>query len=297
MESKHSKGSSSASDDKRPAKGKAEKRLKRFRSKPTIGITSRIERAIHQRLFLVQTSPPTTCRDHGGPSMTLTVLGSTGNVYDVTISKIPRCSCPDHAKGNLCKHLLFVMLKVVGLPVSSNLVYQSAYVTEELECILNTLQGRTARLGRDVVANEAVRQRLNGDMKKPSCDAKGVGDSSSTNRKEVEGGECPICFDDLGSNLSLLTYCQQTCGTNFHSECMKMWTKQASQRNNPTCPACRQPWADVNTMAAGGKRKAEKREGQVEGYDNLGALQGQSSVRDTSTYSPVYDGYSKRRRY
>ena len=113
----------------------------------------------------------------------------------------------------------------------------------------------------------------------------------------MEGGEYLICFDDLGSNLSLLTYCQLAHGTNVHSECMKMWTKQASQHNNPTCPTCCQPWVDVNTMAAGGKRKVEKREGQVEGCDNLGALQSQSLVRDTSTYSSVYDGHHKRRRY
>ena len=72
------------------------------------------------------------------------------------------------------------MLKVVGLHVLSNPVYQSAYVAEELERILNTLQGRTARLGGDVVADEAVCQRLNGDMKKPSSDTKGVDASSST---------------------------------------------------------------------------------------------------------------------
>jgi len=34
------------------------------------------------------------------------VLGSVGNVYTVTISHIPSCTCPDHAKGNLCKHIV-----------------------------------------------------------------------------------------------------------------------------------------------------------------------------------------------
>jgi uncharacterized Zn finger protein len=40
------------------------------------------------------------------------VLGSTGNVYEVHIKKVPMCSCPDFERGNLCKHVLFVMLKV-----------------------------------------------------------------------------------------------------------------------------------------------------------------------------------------
>lgn len=191
------------------------------------------------------------------------------------------------------------MLKVVGLPVASSSVYQSAYITQELDAIFEALQARTARLGRDVVANDAVRQRHR-DTQQPDNNTKeevALAQSSSVTRKEVEGGECPICFDDLGSNLSHLTYCQQTCGTNFHRDCMRMWTTQAAQRNNPTCPACRQPWVDGSTMAAGKKKAGKERERREEGYDNLGALQGQSRVRDTSTYSSGYNEYYKKRRY
>eukprot|EP00547_Thalassionema_nitzschioides_P018208 CAMPEP_0194242614 /NCGR_PEP_ID=MMETSP0158-20130606/8100_1 /TAXON_ID=33649 /ORGANISM="Thalassionema nitzschioides, Strain L26-B" /LENGTH=283 /DNA_ID=CAMNT_0038977739 /DNA_START=8 /DNA_END=856 /DNA_ORIENTATION=- len=261
----------------------SEKRLKRFRSNPTIGITQRIQRAVHQRLFLVQILPPTTCPLYGGPSVTLSVLGSTGNVYEVTISKIPSCTCPDHLRNNnLCKHLLFAMLKVVGLPVESNLVYQSAYVSEELERILIMLQERTACLGRDntVLANEAVRQRHEDMKQNKNIDCACSESSSAVKRKEIGGGECPICFDSLGSDISRLTFCQQTCGTNFHSACIQMWTKQAA--HNPTCPACRQPWVSIG----GGKRNRNDFSGN-EGYTNLGALQGQSPVRGTSTYDSI----------
>lgn len=287
---------SSAKKAKKIKSPPPEKRLKRFRSKPTIAIVSRIERAIQQRLFLVEASNPTTCPQHGGPSVTLNVLGSTGNVYEVNISKIPSCSCPDHAKGNLCKHLLFVMLKVVGLPANSTLVYQSAYMTNELDEILAMLEARTLRLGRDVVANEAVRQR-HADMKKGESAGADSGGTSSAQRKEVEGIDCPICFEDLGADLSQLTYCQQTCGTNFHSGCMQMWTSQAAQREDPTCPNCRQPWMDKKVIAQ--DRKKPGRQNQDEGYQNLGNLQGQSRVRDTSTYHSYdwRDSYTRRRRY
>jgi len=72
-----------------------------------------------------------------------------------------------------------------------------------------------------------------------------------------------------------------------------MWTSQAVQARTPTCPACRQPWTDVMTGGHGHDSDVE------EGYDNLGDLQGQSRVRDTSTYHS-YDcreRYKKRRRY
>eukprot|EP00985_Skeletonema_marinoi_P032190 scaffold39073_cov186-Skeletonema_marinoi.AAC.4 len=280
---------------KRKAATKAapkEKRLKRFRSYPTNKIQERIDRALHQRLFLIESSAPLTCPHHGGPSIKCSVLGSTGNVYEVTIAKVPRCSCPDAAKGNLCKHLLFVMLKVVGLPANHHLVYQSAYLTEELDQIVTALQTRLERLGRDVVANEEV-QKFHADLKKGiKCDEDG---DNAVSRKDVDGEDCPICFDELGSNLSQLTYCKGTCGTNFHKSCIQMWTRQSAHKSaGPTCPACRQQWEDVET---GGKKAGGGSPSRSEGYDNLGRLQGQSTVRDTSSYHSPYDGYKRRRYY
>ena len=69
------------------------------------------------------------------------------------------------------------MLKVIGLQSSNNLVYQSAYLTNELEEIINLLQARTRLLGRDVVANKAVREAIKkgetkADTKKESEDSK-----------------------------------------------------------------------------------------------------------------------------
>lgn len=270
-----------------------EKRLKRFRSYPTTKIQERIDRALHQRLFLIEASAPSTCPQHGGPSINFSVLGSTGNVYEVTIAKVPHCSCPDAAKGNLCKHLLFVMLKVVGLSAGHQLVHQSAYLTEELDHIVMTLQARLELLGRDVVANDEV-QKVHADLKKGI--KSGDDNNKAVSQKEVDGVDCPICFDELGSNLSQLTYCKGTCGTNFHKGCIQMWTRQSAQKSaGPTCPACRQPWEDIET---GGKKAGGSPTRSSEGYDNLGRLQGQSTVRDTSTYhySP-YGGYKRRRYY
>jgi uncharacterized Zn finger protein len=53
-------------------------------------------------------------------------------VYDVTISRRPHCSCPDHANGNLCKHILFVMLRVLKLSTTNPLVWQKALLTKEV---------------------------------------------------------------------------------------------------------------------------------------------------------------------
>ncbi len=236
-----------------------ESRLYTFQSQPAAGTKQRIERALSQRLYLIHSSSVTTCPNNGGLSITFNVLGSTGNVYDVNISKIPSCTCPDHNKGNLCKHILFVFLKVVGLSSSSSLIYQNALLSTEVKEIIERVSTRKAAVG--VVANQAVREKY--------ATITGRGD-----RKEIEG-ECPICFDPLGTHISRLTFCKKTCGQNFHLGCIKMWKSQCQE--SPTCPACRQEWVDETTTESQG-------DDSVEGYMNFGALQGQSRVRDTSTY-------------
>ena len=36
------------------------------------------------------------------------IVGTTGNIYTVTVSYEPRCTCPDARKGNQCKHIIYV---------------------------------------------------------------------------------------------------------------------------------------------------------------------------------------------
>ena len=53
-------------------------------------------------------------------------------MYDVTVSRHPRCSCPDNLKGNLCKHILFVMIRVLGLAEDNFLIWQRALLSTEV---------------------------------------------------------------------------------------------------------------------------------------------------------------------
>lgn len=193
---------------------------------------------------------------------------------------------------------------MVGLAASSPLVYQSAYLTEELDEILSLIQNRMNSLGMGgcsgVVANAAVREKLTAMEKKSAGDAEEEEEEDTKlKRKEIDGVDCPICFDSLGGsgNIANLTFCKSVCGTNFHKECIRMWTSQ--HRSNPTCPACRQQWTDVGTGGKGSPN-TKRGAGEVnrEGYINLGGLQGQSPVRDTSTYNEYSGWYGyKRRRY
>jgi hypothetical protein len=69
----------------------------------------------------------------GGGAEEFAVLGATGNLYTVTVCRQPQCTCPDFCcRRNLCKHILFVMLRVLRLPVDEPLAWQRALLADEV---------------------------------------------------------------------------------------------------------------------------------------------------------------------
>ena len=100
---------------KSPRKKKAkneeseEKRLRRFRARPPVSFTERLQRARTQRMFLIERTRQVS-DDGMHAEEVLDIAGTTGNVYQVTVSKVPSCSCPDAAKGNQCKHIVYVWI-------------------------------------------------------------------------------------------------------------------------------------------------------------------------------------------
>jgi hypothetical protein len=82
-----------------------EKRLRVFRKKAPLSYLEKLERATSQRMFVID-------RTRGGteavPEETIDMAGTTGNIYSITISQMPKCTCPDNKKGNQCKHIVYV---------------------------------------------------------------------------------------------------------------------------------------------------------------------------------------------
>ena len=260
----------------RKSKKAEEKRLKRFRSKCPAAIQQRIDRAVTQRMYLVERG------DVENHKCKFVVLGSTGNVYNVSISHVASCSCPDHLKGNLCKHILFVLLKVMGLPRDSNLIYQAAWLTSELDDMFAQSEARRGG-GKPSLRTKGLSMYAKVKSGEDLVDHKTM---LLTARQVVEqDSNCPICFESLVQCKERLTYCRAQCGANFHAKCIEHWiASQSSRSASTTCPNCRQPW----------ENNAQQSIDHREGYSNLGKAQGQSPQRDTSTYySP--DRYYKRR--
>ena len=91
-----------------------EKRAARERV-PTAASAMRLHRAMSERLYLVERRDRSEASASGLAALRLefAVLGSTGNVYTVTLCRLPSCTCVDHLeRKSVCKHLLFVYHKV-----------------------------------------------------------------------------------------------------------------------------------------------------------------------------------------
>jgi len=200
-------------------------------------------------------------REGGALREEFKVLGSTGNVYTVTIDRLPECTCPDALKGNHCKHILFVFLKVLHVGEASGLWYQKALITSELEEIF---------AGAPLAPNAPV--HLGAREAYARATGKNLTQEGSSKKRRVmeKGDDCPICYETMhGLGEGKLRFCDE-CGNALHGECFEQWSK-SKRGESLTCVWCRAAVVQQQSKSAGG-------------YLNLGGVVGLSPVRDTSSY-------------
>ena len=118
--------------------GGGEKRAAPFRSS-SVASAQRLERALSERLYLIERRDLSEVSQSGLVSLRVqfAVLGSTGNVYEVLVARMPSCTCVDFRdRRTVCKHLLFVYAKVLRVQRDSHILQQRALLREELRQIL-----------------------------------------------------------------------------------------------------------------------------------------------------------------
>ncbi|KAK0856555.1 hypothetical protein LTR03_001292 [Friedmanniomyces endolithicus] len=144
-----------------------EKRLRRWRKHAPTSYLEIRSRALTQRMFCLDRQRDTSKPSH--PIETISLAGTTGNVYTIVIDKVPSCDCPHARKGNQCKHIAYVLSRVLRAP--ARLEYQLALTSVEL---------------REIFAKAPPL---------PSETAE-KGEEKDGRRKAVEG-ECRICCVDF----------------------------------------------------------------------------------------------------
>lgn len=230
-----------------------EKRLKRWRPKPPNTYHEIRQRALTQRMFALDRQRALN-EDEEHPIETVSLAGTTGNVYKIVIDKIPSCDCPHARKGNQCKHVIYILSRV--LRVREDLEYQLAFTTSELQEIFTNAP--------PLPSEQAEESAKDG------------------NRKPLEG-ECPICCVDFEPQNSkeVVVYCKASCGNNIHKECFEQWAATRKGNGDVTCPFCRTPWqGDEESL----KKIAKMGKKNTEGYVNVASQLGLSGQRDYSSY-------------
>ncbi|KAI5786060.1 hypothetical protein FPQ18DRAFT_415829 [Pyronema domesticum] len=251
-------------------------RPKRFRPHCPAAVAERLSRALSQRLIVLSRSgySPTTY------SETFTMAGTTGNVYTIKICDIPTCDCPDAKKGNTCKHLLYVMARVLG--AREGLVYQAGLTREEVEEVFSRPGAQGAGLGNSAQGSQ------------------GAVLGTVAQRKPISDQDpCPICFSEITSSElenGELLYCRAQCGANVHKECFGFWRR--TKGTDVTCVLCRQAWVEEVRDGAGLEEVLRDMGGHrvEEGYLNVAEELGISGQRDTSSYYAGPGGFGRRGR-
>lgn len=179
--------------------------------------TVRKDRGLTQKLYLIDKK-----NDYE-----YVIMGSTGNVYDVKISKNPTCSCPDcKTNGNRCKHIYFVLMRIMKL--SDSMITQKTYSEIELQDM------KMKNADKTIHANDLVKKKY-----KKIQDKQNNADLSVANTDDL----CPVCLDDI-ENGEEYDYCKLYCNKAIHILCFQMWCK----KNIPKCLFCQKPW---NKLADG----------------------------------------------
>ena len=175
---------------------------------------SRITRALTQRIYLI---PEESIGRE--TEFFFKVMGNTDNVYDVTITESEiSCSCPDCSKyRNFCKHIIFVLIRVIGL--------QRGQLFEiELDAPTRVCTESCAHYFERV--SRATEYLKNFEKEK---------------RKPIEDDdECPICYESFFETQNEKTvWCKEGCGKSIHEACFNKWAKQ---KISATCVWCRAKW-------------------------------------------------------
>ena len=160
----------------------------------------RMNRGKTQKIYLIN-------RNINDESAVFSVMGTTGNIYEVKLSGSPTCSCPDFCqRQNRCKHIFFMLAKIFTVKNP----HQEKFTKNEIITYINNYKVNIAKY--NLTYNE-----------KDKCvevTIKGLDD------------DCCICLDAV-LNGDAYVYCKTTCGRCIHTDCYNMVVKKTSK-----CPYC-----------------------------------------------------------
>jgi hypothetical protein len=187
----------------------------------------RKNKGAHQQLYLIE-----MILSDKNNEKKFAVMGSTGNIYKVTIKDIPECTCPDYRiRSSRCKHIYFILMRVMKI---SN-IDEEIYDEKDLNFMFDNIPHITSNLIVDKKTREVYKKLAKSDeVEEEIINKLQEGDKSS---KIKFDDICPICLESL-ENGQDLDCCKDSCGKYIHKICFNMWCR----KNSASCVFCRSDW-------------------------------------------------------
>ncbi|KAK1264734.1 hypothetical protein QJS04_geneDACA015665 [Acorus gramineus] len=204
---------------------------------PPRPLADRIARAHRDPLRLLH-------RSDGGDRFS--ILGATGNVYSVALSADPKCTCPDDHRRRPpvpCKHVLFVLLRVLGVPSDDPSILRL--------CSPLLRPCELARLARaptlpGVLAGPRVRERFHRAFSGAAAVA--AASRRSPDRECGSTATCPVCLEEIAAASGIAC---GVCRNEVHRACLLAW-KRSRGRRGANCVMCRARWRPRRGIGGGG---------------------------------------------
>ncbi len=156
------------------------------------------------------------------------VMGTTGNVYLVTINNSPTCTCPDHVtRSKRCKHIYFVLTRIMMVKTEQEDIKK--YTDNDLEDMFTNIPRITENLKVDAKSLEkykTLKKNSNGKVDKRNID---------------QDDMCPVCLGDLEDIDEEIIFCEYSCGACIHKDCFNMFNSKKT--GTIKCLFCHKDWA------------------------------------------------------
>jgi hypothetical protein len=168
----------------------------------------RKERGRKQKIFLILTHE----YDDDCLERKYEVMGTTGNVYTVTICRTPTCSCPDYVtRHKRCKHIYFVLTRIMRIKEDQEDI--AHYTDEDLQDMFDNIPQIVDNLKVDTTKLTKFKNLKNGTFE-------------HLMKTITPDDVCPICLDDMYCCEEELIHCKYSCGNALHKECFDMYNKK-----------------------------------------------------------------------
>lgn len=191
---------------------------------------ARLERARTQRMFLIDKDISL----HKPTRGIFRIVGTSGNIYTVTIFKDTTCDCPDFVNNQkFCKHVIFTFLKVLKADIDRYLRLQIPLGDRK------KILSKTPNIfSSEIIPNETVIQKYHNLSLNTNI---GGAVSTGIQRRAIE--DCPICMESMTDDSpEKVGWCNVQCGNNFHLECYQRYAEVTHKGvGETTCVYCRAP--------------------------------------------------------